>query len=260
MYETKCCKKILCYNCFLHNNKENFLKRCPFCYMLTKKGKLFDIIKLKTLCKECKTKEGKYSYSSICPHVFCKECFKKKKKESDHCPYCNQPLIRRQDNQCTCCFEAITNKTDTYKHCNSIFCKSCILSSLKIKGNTDCLYCSKDIITTARRLCKSVIPEDHGKVYLTSCCKNRLCFTCFKEHGNRMNICFMKPANSWRNICPCCHFNHQYGPRYRIIMLKKNCKKCNTNIGKCSISFLCPNLYCEDCIKTINRKNHTCVH
>ncbi|XP_050527633.1 uncharacterized protein LOC126897801 [Daktulosphaira vitifoliae] len=78
--------------------------------------------------------------------------------------------------ECSCCFEAISNKTETIKHCKSIFCKSCILSSLKIKGNTNCLICSVDVITTTCHLCDSIIPEDHGKIYLTKCCKKDYAF------------------------------------------------------------------------------------
>ncbi|XP_050528969.1 uncharacterized protein LOC126898713 isoform X2 [Daktulosphaira vitifoliae] len=253
-YVTTCCKRRLCFNCFLHNNKEKFLLCCPFCNKIRQKRKQYDVSKLKILCKECKTKKGKYSYSSICPHEFCKECFKQKIKENDHCPYCNQPLIKRMSNQCSCCFEAISNKTDTFKHCDSIFCVSCILSSLKIKGNTNCLICSKDVITTACHLCKSVIPEDHGKIYLTKCCKKRICHSCLYSD-------FIGPGKSdMYVICPCCFYYHEHGPMYKIIWLKKNCKKCNKKPGQYSINYFCPELYCVDCIKTINRKNHFCKH
>ncbi|XP_050528995.1 uncharacterized protein LOC126898730 [Daktulosphaira vitifoliae] len=207
-YVTTCCNKAFCYNCFFKINKENFLNgSCPFCNMYKTKGKLFDIIKLNSLCKECKTNIGKYSYSSFCPHEFCKECFDQITKENDNCPYCNQPLIKRKSNQCCCCFEAISDKTDTYKKCNSIFCKSCILSSMNIKGNTTCLYCSKDVITTVCFLCKSIIPEH--KINITDCCRRRLCDSCTNRLVTILD-------------CPCCHYPHTIGSWVKTTSLKKN--------------------------------------
>ncbi|XP_050531202.1 uncharacterized protein LOC126899950 isoform X2 [Daktulosphaira vitifoliae] len=116
-------------------------------------------------------------------------------------------------------------------------CKKCIIVLSCIKAeNKECCNCD------------DVISEDLQKNYTFICCKKRLCYSCAKLY-----------EYAYLRNCPCCEGNLKTF-NVKAKWKKVKCRKCNAKRGINSISPFCPDLYCDDCIKTIDKKNHICDH
>ncbi|XP_050526926.1 uncharacterized protein LOC126897409 [Daktulosphaira vitifoliae] len=89
----KCCGIDLCKFCV----KNNLSTQC-MCNEDLVKGLIFDPNRLCTFCGIVK---GKYSYSSRCPEIYCKRCFKSLSNQCNgHCPYCREERTKKKSFSC----------------------------------------------------------------------------------------------------------------------------------------------------------------
>ncbi|XP_050526933.1 uncharacterized protein LOC126897413 [Daktulosphaira vitifoliae] len=83
----KCCKNDICKKCV------NMMKTKCFCKEYLMKSIIFEPNRL---CTECASHQGKYSYSSRCPQIYCEKCFKNLCKINNGCcTYCGEELAKK---------------------------------------------------------------------------------------------------------------------------------------------------------------------
>ncbi|XP_050526930.1 uncharacterized protein LOC126897410 isoform X3 [Daktulosphaira vitifoliae] len=89
----KCCGIDLCKNCVNSSMKT----QCS-CREDLVNGIVFSHFRL---CISCRQFEGKYTFSSRCPQMFCKECFNSLRNQNDgRCSYCGEKTKKKKSFLC----------------------------------------------------------------------------------------------------------------------------------------------------------------
>ncbi|XP_050527629.1 uncharacterized protein LOC126897799 [Daktulosphaira vitifoliae] len=144
--------------------------------------------------------------------------------------------------ECRLCLGDFNGEIITLPCCESKFCKTCFTPWIKKSKNKHCIICFKNMHEYCGS-CKSMITGCAGKMFLTACCKTRLCHTCIQKD---------------LKSCPYCNKTKD-SVKWNIVLLKTYCWRCTRKIGKNSHSRLCTYLYCNKCFKKKINEKENCL-